>query len=79
MGDLRAYRHAIIHSNLELQNDTKKFQFVAKGSSVALTGSQVNEMLAIIFDDLSEMHKRLTGEDVRLLFKRPLNDKTAGP
>ena len=75
MGDLRAYRNAIIHSNLKLERTTKKFTFIAKDDAIILTEDQVTEMLAIIFDDLSGMHNRLTGENAAFLFNRPLNRK----
>jgi hypothetical protein len=73
MGDLRLYRNAIIHSNLKLQMQTKKFPFVSVGNAIALKEDQVNAMLAMIFDDLAQMHERLTGEKFTLRFQRPMN------
>lgn len=74
MGDLRLYRHAIIHSNLMLQKTTKKFPFISAGNAIALTEKQVSSMLTMIFDDLALMHERLTGEKVSLRFERLLNN-----
>lgn len=73
MGDLRLYRHAIIHSNLILQKKTKKLPFVSVGNAIALTEKQVTDMLTMIFDDLALVHERLTGEKVSLRFERLLN------
>lgn len=73
MGDLRHYRNAIIHSNLKLEKPTKKLPFVSVGNTVHLNGKQANQMFSMIFDDLAQMHERLTGEKIPRSFERPLN------
>lgn len=73
MGDLRLYRHAIVHNNMKLQKPTRRLSFIAVGNAVVLTQAQMKELFSILFDDLSELNFQHTGERLNLPFFRSLN------
>jgi len=70
MGDLRLYRHAIVHNNMKLQKPTRRLSFINVGNAVVLTQGQMKELFSILFDDLSEFNFQHTGERLSLPFFR---------
>lgn len=73
MGDLRLYRHAIVHHNMKLQKPTRRLSFIAVGNAVVLTQAQMKELFSMLFDDLSKLNFQHTGEHLSLPFFRQLN------
>jgi hypothetical protein len=73
MGDLRHYRHAIVHNNMKLQKPTVRLSFIDVGNAVVLNQNQMRQLFVILFDDLSALNAEQTGEGLNLPFYRPLN------
>ncbi|HVV41583.1 MAG TPA: hypothetical protein VHC94_11025 [Nitrobacter sp.] len=73
MGDLRLYRHAIVHNNMKLEKATNRLSFIDVGNAVVLTQQQMQELFSILFDELSDLNFRHTGERLNLPFFRQLN------
>lgn len=74
-GDLRHYRHAIVHNNSILEVDTVALKFVPKGELVALSGNQMDELFGMLFEEVSRINFEFAGEAFELPFKRRLNPK----
>lgn len=72
-GDVRAYRHAIVHANGKLQSVPKVFCFFSKGQELDLTDEHLNVIFRIAVDECNQLGRRLFGIDPKFSFEEPLN------
>ena len=74
-GDVRAYRHAIVHANGKLQSAPKVFRFFSKSQELNLTGDHLNVIFRAAVDECNQIGRRFFGIDPSFRFEERL--KTA--
>lgn len=72
-GDLRHYRHAILHDRGKLDTDTKALTVFSKGDLIEPTGDQLREVFEQLVLALNDMGIRYYGEDPGFEWGRRLN------
>lgn len=78
-GDLRFYRHSILHNNSILERQPRVLNFVNVGQSILLTKAQMEQLFAMLFEDVSNLSNNFVGERFNLNFERRLNAPSAVP
>ena len=76
-GDVRTYRHAIVHSNGRLEDEPEVFHFFRKGQVLALTSEHVDVIFRLVIDDLNRMGKEYFHMDPRFNFEEPMQQQDA--
>jgi hypothetical protein len=72
-GDLRRYRHAILHRNGKLDTDTKSLTVFRKSDLIDPTADQLREVFKQLVVALNEIGIRYYGEDPGFEWGRRLN------
>lgn len=72
-GDLRHYRHAILHNNGILDKETPTLKYVNVGEAISLSEENMKELFGKMFDELNSLSLTHTGDAFNLRFERRLN------
>ena len=72
-GDLRLYRHAILHNKAKLDAETKALTVFGKGDPIEPTADQLREVFKQLVVGLNDVGVRYYGEDPGFEWGRRLN------
>ncbi len=71
-GDVRMYRHAIMHAGGRLGAEPRVFRFFGKGDRVTLTAGHIEVIFKAAIDDLNRIGEEFFGTNPRLNFETPM-------
>ena len=71
-GDVRRYRHAIMHTRGRLRVEPKVFRFFRKGDKVTLTADHMDIIFRTAIGDLNRIGKEYFGTNPRFNFETPM-------
>ena len=74
-GDLREYRHAILHREGRLDKDPKVIRLVKKGEIVSLTGEDMHVLFSILIEELNRIGKIYYRQNPGFSFDKFLNQQ----
>ena len=72
-GDVRSYRHAIVHAGGRLGTEPKVFRFLAKGDKVTLTADHIDIIFRAAVDDLNRIGEEYFGTNPRFNFETSMH------
>jgi hypothetical protein len=78
-GDLRHYRHAIVHNDSRLAKQPAALKFIQLGELVSLRREQMDDLFRMLFDEVDRINAKFTGESLKRPFDRNLNPESASP
>ena len=71
-GDVRSYRHAIMHAGGRLGTEPRVFRFFAKGDKVTLTADHIDIIFRAAIDDLNRIGEEYFGTNPGFNFETPM-------